>query len=189
MIRRVLGGWVAVLTRPTVATFTTLISGASWSGALLSLVIGSVPAGLARVATGGPDVGPVEAFIAGMVTNWVLFCIVAAYLLIVTRLLSNPPGQQAQVYALSLFWPLLLVPLNLLGGEGILGVIGALLWLPATLYALFLTYRVVQAVPGLSPRSARFVVMVPVILLGIVGLLICGLLTLLSGNLNTIQNQ
>jgi hypothetical protein len=44
-------------------------------------------------------------------------------------------------------------------------------------------------VPGLVAPSARLVVLVPVILLAVLGLLLCGLLTLLSGNLSTLENQ
>jgi hypothetical protein len=189
VIRRVLEGWVAALTRPGIGTFSDLIAGASWSGVLVSLLIGGVVAGLVRgAASGGTGQGPVEAFITGLVGNWVLFCIGAAYLLVVTRLLSNPEGQRAQVYAASLFWPLLLVPANLLGAVGMVGAAGILLWFAALLYGLYLTYLVVQAVPGLSTRGARFVVLIPLIVLLILGLLTFGLLTLLENNLNTIDN-
>jgi hypothetical protein len=152
------------------------------------LLIGGVVAGLVRAAaSGGTDQGPIEAFFTGLAGNWVLFCIGAAYLLVVTRLLSNPERQRGQVYAASLFWPLLLVPANLLGAVGIVGAVGLLLWLAALLYGLYITYFVVQAVPGLSTRGARFVVLIPVIVITILGLLIVGLLTLLENNLNTID--
>ena len=190
MVRRVLGGWVVALTRPRVATFTALVADASWAGVLVSLLLGGALAGVARLGgSGATGEAPLAAFIAGLVSSVVLFCIQAAYLLIVTRLLTNPEAQLQQVYALSLFWPLLNVALMMLTAGGAFGWVGALLWLPATLYGLFLSYLVVQAVPGLSAPRARFVVLVPVILLAVLGLLICGLLTVLSGNLSTIENQ
>jgi hypothetical protein len=189
-VRRVLGGWVAALTRPRVATFAALVRDASWTGVLFSLLVGGVLAGLVRLGgSGATGQGPVEAFIGGLVSAVVLFCIQAAYLLLATRLLTNPEGQLQQVYALSLFWPLLNVALMMLTAGGAFGWVGALLWLPATLYGLFLSYLTVQAVPGLVAPSARLVVLVPVILLAVLGLLICGLLTLLSGNLSTLENQ
>ena len=190
IVRRVLGGWVAALTRPRIATFQALVTGASWTGVLISLLLAGVIAGLARAAgSGATDQGPVESFISGIISDWVFFCIEAAYLLVVTGLLSNPQKQREQVYALSLFWPLLNIGPNLLIAGGSLSWIGTLLWLPAVFYGLFLTYQLVQAVPGVSPQRARFLLGVPIILLILLGLLIFGLLTLLSGNLNTIQNQ
>ena len=190
VVRRVLGGWVVALTRPRVATFTALVADARWAGVLVSLLLGGALAGVVRLGgSGATGEAPLAAFIAGLVSSVVLFCIQAAYLLIVTRLLTNPEAQLQQVYALSLFWPLLNVALTMPTAGGGFGRLGALLWLPALLYGLFLTYLAVQAVPGLSTRRARFVVLVPVILLAVVGLLICGLLTLLAGNLNTIENQ
>jgi hypothetical protein len=190
VVRRVLGGWVAALTRPRVATFTALVADASWAGVLVSLLLGGALAGVARLGgSGATGEAPLAAFIAGLVSSVVLFCIQAAYLLLATRLLTNPEGQLQQVYALSLFWPLLNVALMMLTAGGAFGWVGALLWLPATLYGLFLSYLTVQAVPGLAAPSARLVVLVPVILLAVLGLLICGLLTLLSGNLSTLENQ
>jgi hypothetical protein len=190
VVRRVLAGWVTALTRPRVATFTTLIRQASWSGVLLSLLVGGSLAGLLRALSGGVGgPGPVEAFISGLISDVVIFCIVTAYLLLTTRVATNAERQVQQVYALSLFWPLLIIPLSLLPVGGLGGFLGTFLWLPATIYALYLTYLVVQAVPGLSSRSARFVILVPVILLVIIGMLIWGLFLLLSGNLNTIENK
>jgi hypothetical protein len=189
-IRRVPAGWVAALTRPRVATFTALLPGASWAGVLLSLLIGGGLAGLARLAgSGGTGQGPVEAFVGGLVAAWVLFCIQAAYLILATRVLTNPAGQLGLVYTISLFWPLLNVPLLVLAGGGGLSAFGALLWLPATLYGLFLTYLAVQAAPGLSTRGARFVVILPVLLIIILGFVLWGLLLLLGSNLNIAPSQ
>lgn len=181
---------MTALTRPHVATFTRLIPGASWAGVVISWLLGGTLDGLLRaIGSAGTDQGPVELFIAGLIADGVIFCIIAAYTILVTRIVTKPESQVRQVYALALFWPLLIIPLNLLSAGGAIGLLGTLLWLPATLYGLFLTYLVVQAVPGLSPRSARFVILVPVILLVLVGLMICGLFTLLAGNLNTLENK
>ncbi len=190
IVRRVLAGWVAAFTRPRIATFTALVAGASWTGVLVSLLLAGGIAGLLRAAgSGATDQGPVESFFSGIISDWVFFCIEAAYLLVVTGLLSKPRQQQQQVYALALFWPLLNIGPNLLIAGGSLSWLGTLLWLPAVFYGLFLTYRVVQAVPGVSSQRARFLLGVPVIVLILLGLLIFGLLTLLSGNINTLQNQ
>jgi len=190
VVRRVLGGWGAALTRPRVATFTALAADASWAGVLVSLLLGGTLAGLVRLgASGATGEAPFVAFLTGLIATGVLFCIEAAYLLIVSGLLTNPAGQLRQVYALSLFWPLLNALPNMLVAGGVLSWLGALLWLPATLYGLFLSHLVVRAVPGLSPARARLVVAVPVLLLIVLGLLVWGLLVQLAGNLNTIENQ
>jgi hypothetical protein len=190
VVRRVPAGWVAALARPRVATFTALLPDASWTGVLISLLLGGGLTGLLRLAgSGGTDEGPVGAFVGGLVAAWVLFCIQAAYLILAARVLTNPAGQLGLVYALSLFWPLLNVPLLVLIGGGGLSGLGALLWLPATLYGLFLTYLAVQAAPGLSTRGARLVVIVPVLLIMILGCLLWGLLLLLGSNLNIAPSQ
>jgi hypothetical protein len=189
-VRRVLEGWVAAFIRPRIATFKALIAGASWSGVLVSLLLAGVIAGLLRAAgSGATDQGPVESFFSGIISDWVFFCIEAAYLLVTTGLLSKPQQQQQQVYALSLFWPLLNIGPNLLIAGGSLSWLGTLLWLPAVFYGLFLTYQVIQTVPGVPPHRARFLLGVPIIVLILLGLLIFGLLTLLAGNINTLENK
>lgn len=163
-LRRVLHDWGLVFPRPGRATFQAATAPMAWSHVFIALALPALATGLVRLLS-VPFAGeePVTAFIGGVVVNVVTFSILAVLLLFVARLVRGHGDAVDHMYALALFWPVLLI---LLGVPAVAGAI----WLPAglglfvLLCGTYLTYFAMQVVHNLPDRQARVLAISPLVL-------------------------
>ena len=163
-LRRVLRDWVLAFLRPSLATFEQIAAPMEWSHVGISLGLAGLASGLLRLIDSlAAGLEPVSAFLGGFVGNIVIFSIIAAVLLIAARLARGRGYGIDHMYVLSVIWPVIniLLAAPALGGSLAFPLF---LWVPASLYGIYLSYLALRAVHGFEAGPARAVAFSPLIL-------------------------
>jgi hypothetical protein len=178
-LRRVPRDWALAFLRPGLATFEQIAAPMEWTHVGISLGLSGLATGLLRLLGSlwsGQE--PVTAFLGGAVGNVVLFSIIAAVLLFAARLSRGRGPGIDHMYVLSVIWPVINILLAVPAFDGTLWL-PVCLWLPATLYGLYLSYFAMRAVHGFDARPARLVAFSPLLLaLTFTGCFLCAYLAL-----------
>lgn len=163
-LRRVLRDWVLAFLRPSLATFEQIAAPMEWTHVGISLGLAGLLTGLVRLLDSAwSGLEPVSAFLSGFLGNLMLFSIIAVVLLFAARVARGRGLGIDHMYVLAVIWPVINILLAAPALNGSLWLpLG--LWLPATLYGIYLSYLALRAVHGFAPGPARAVAATPLLL-------------------------